>query len=370
MIPYLDLVAQHRAIRADLDAAMARVFDTCRFIQGPPVVEFETEFSRLFGYAHTIGVNSGTSALHLALLALGIGRGDEVVTTTHTFIATAAAVCYTGARPVLVDIDPDRMTMNPAMLAGAVTPRTKAIIPVHMHGQSADMGAILSVADHHGLAVIEDASQAHGAAHLGRSVGGIGRIGCFSFYPGKNLGGCGEGGCIVTNDFDLAGRMRALRDWGQTKPGVHELLGFNNRMDSIQAALLSVKLQHLAAWTAARRRVAAMYDRGFAAAGLAQIAPRRCPDGQHVYHHYVIRVQDRDSIRGRLAARGVQTSIHYPLPVHLQPAMRFLGYRDGDFPVAESLARSAISLPIYPELTDDLVAEIVAAVAAAISDQG
>jgi dTDP-4-amino-4,6-dideoxygalactose transaminase len=363
MIPFSDLPAQHRSIRAELDAAIAGILDSAQFILGPAVERFERKFAQFCGVKEAIGLNSGTSALHLALLSLDVGPGDEVVTTASTFIATAAAIGYTGARPVLVDVEPQRFTLDPARLEAAITPRTRAIIPVHLYGQMADMDPIVEIAERHGIAIIEDAAQAHAATYKGRSAGSVGRLGCFSFYPGKNLGACGEAGAVVTDDPALARRVRAMRDWGQIERSVHELPGYNYRMEGLQGAVLEVKLRHLPSWTQARQRVAKRYDQLFARSTVAEQMrlPRPCPDGAHVYHQYVIRVQERDRLRDELRKRGVETAVHYPTPVHLQPVSRPLGYERGAFPESERLALEIISLPIYPELGDKQIERVVAA---------
>lgn len=364
MIPFLDLAAQSRFIRKEIDAAIAEVIDSSQFILGPAVERFEKDFAEYCGSRHAIGVNSGTSALHLALMALDVGREHEVVTVAHTFVATVAAITYTGARPVLVDVDEERFTLDPAKLQAAITPRTRAILPVHLYGQVADMDPIMAIADEAGIPVIEDAAQAHGATYKGKTAGSIGRIACFSFYPAKNLGAYGEAGAVVTNDDELARRMRAIRDWGQLRRSVYELPGYNLRMDGLQGAVLDVKLRHLAAWTAGRQRVARRYDELFTASRVAgQLRlPAPCPDGTHVYHQYVFRVKERDRLRDELSRRGVQTGIHYPRPVHLQPVFAGLGFRAGDFPRAERITREIVSLPIYPELGEDDIRQVVAAV--------
>lgn len=364
MIPYLDLAAQHRALRSELMAAIEGVLNTGQFVQGPPVEVFERAFAPLCSVSHAVAVNSGTSALHLALLALGIGPGDEVITAAHTFLGTAAAIRYTGARPVLVDIDPLRFTMDPAQLECAITAKTAAIIPVHMHGQSVDFDPIAEIAHRHDIPVIEDAAQAHCATYRGKRVGSLGRVACFSFYPTKNLGACGEGGAVVTDDDELAERVRAMRDWGHIETHSRERIGFNYRMESLQGAILSVKVRHLRDWTAARQQVAAVYDRFFAAAGAAGVTtPRPCPDGEHVYHHYVIQVAGRDRVRQGLERRGIGTAIHYPLPVHRQPMFADLGYPPKAFAHADRLTQTAISLPIYPGLNESAIAQVVEAVA-------
>jgi dTDP-4-amino-4,6-dideoxygalactose transaminase len=361
VIQFLDLPAQYRSIQAEIDGAIAEVLRSAEFILGPAVERFESDFSAYCGTAHAIGVNSGTSALHLALLAFGIGRGDEVVTAAHTFVATAAAISYTGARPVLVDVDRERFTIDPAAFERVLSPRTRAVIPVHLYGQCADMDPVIEIARKAGIAVIEDAAQAHGATYKERKAGAIGRIGCFSFYPGKNLGAYGEAGAVVTDDTELAGRMRAIRDWGQLTRGLHELPGYNYRMEGLQGAVLGVKLRYLDDWTRERQRVARRYDQLFANSSIANRIrlPRPSTDGVHVYHQYVIRVRNRDRLREDLHKRGVQTSIHYRLPVHLQPAFASLGYRRGDFPSAERISDEILSLPIYPELKEHQIEYVV-----------
>lgn len=362
VIPYLDLAAQYRGIKSEIRAAMDRVLDTNAYILGPEVKAFEEAFAAAHDVRHAVAVNSGTSALHLALLALGVGPGDEVITTPFTFIATVAAIGYTGATPVFVDIDPGSFTLDPSKIEAAITPKTKVIMPVHLYGQPADMDPILAVAERHGLHVVEDAAQAHLAEYKGRKVGSFGAIACFSFYPGKNLGAYGEGGAAVTNDDRYAATMRALRDWGQTERYRHAMKGYNYRMDGLQGAVLGVKMPHLDAWTEGRRRVAAAYREQFEPAGVA--LPKEMPYARHVYHVYAIRVADRAAAQRALQEAGIQTGIHYPIPVHLQEAWAELGYRRGDFPHAEQAADEVLSLPIYAELTDEQVARVASAVVA------
>lgn len=349
MIPFVDLQAQYRALKPEIDAAVLKVLDQAAFILGPAVASFEKDFAAFCGTTEAIGVNSGTSALHLALLAAGVGPGDEVVTVPYTFVATVAAIEYAGAKPVLVDIEPDYWTMDPAKLEAAITPRTKAIMPVHLYGQPADMDPILDVARRRGIPVIEDAAQAHGSEYKGRRCGSMGLLGCFSFYPGKNLGAYGEGGAVVTSDPDLARRIRLLRAWGEEVRYEHKFKAFNYRMDGVQGAVLGVKLGYLEAWTEARRRNAAEYTRQLA--GTSAIAPVERADCRHVYHLYPVRLRQRDAWRAALGEAGVQTGVHYPIPVHLQPAYTDLGYKAGDFPVAEAVSHEVLSLPIFPELT-------------------
>jgi len=361
MIPFLDLKAQYKSIKSEIDSAVLGVLESTQFVLGENVAAFEREFASYCGVAHGIAVNSGTSALHLALLAAGVGPGDEVVTIPFTFVATVSAICYTGATPVFVDIEPRSFTMDPSKLEQAITPRTKAILPVHLYGQMADMGAILEIANRHGIPVIEDACQAHGAEYNGRRAGSLGASGCFSFYPGKNLGAYGEGGIMVTNDDAQAKKVRMLRDWGQEKRYHHVLKGFNYRMEGIQGAILSVKLRYLEAWTEARRARAREYDALLKDSETVK-APAQLPGRRHVYHIYAVRSADRDGLQQLLQADGVQTGLHYPIPVHLQEAHADLGYTAGDFPESEAAANEVLSLPIFPELTSSQVEQVVTAV--------
>lgn len=356
MIPLADLREQYRRLKPEIDSAIAAVLENAQFVLGPAVESFERQFASYCGVSHAIGVNSGTSALHVALLAAGVGPGDEVVTVPFTFVATIAAIEYAGAKPVFVDIEPDYYTMDPASLERAITPRTKAVLPVHLFGQPADMDSIAEIARRHKLVVIEDASQAHGSEYKGRRAGSMSEIACFSFYPGKNLGAYGEGGAAVTNNAQYADTMRLLRSWGERTRYEHSLKAFNYRMDGIQGAVLGVKLKHLEQWTETRRTLAATYQRMLA--GTPALTPRVRPDVRHVYHVYAVRLEQRDRWRAHLAERHIQTGVHYPVPVHLQPAYRDLGYRVGDFPVAESVAREILSLPLFPEMTEQQVQEV------------
>lgn len=349
MIPFVDLKAQYRGIKNEIDAAVLSVLDSGQFVLGQEVEAFENEFAAYCRVQHAVGVNSGTSALHLALLAAGISPGDEVVTVTFTFVATAAAVIYAGARPVFVDIAPQSFTMDVNQIERAITPRTKAILPVHLYGQPADMDPILEIARRHGLVVIEDAAQAHGAEYKGRRVGGIGDIGCFSFYPGKNLGAYGEGGAVTTNNDHYAKAVRTLRDWGQTRKYHHDFKGYNYRMEGMQGAVLRVKLRHLEGWTEARRAHAATYNELLANGTIK--TPEAMSYGRHVYHVYAIRTPNRELLQQKFNARGIQTGIHYPIPVHLQEAHADLGYRVGAFPCSEQAAEEVLSLPMFPELS-------------------
>jgi dTDP-4-amino-4,6-dideoxygalactose transaminase len=368
MIPFVDLPAQFRALKPEIDAAVGRVLENAQFILGPAVTSFEKDFAAFCRTAEAIGVNSGTSALHLSLLAAGVGPGDEVITVPFTFVATIATIEYAGARPVLVDVEPEFLVMDPVKLEAAITPRTKAIIPVHIFGQSADMDPILAIARKHGVVVIEDACQAHGAEYKGRRCGSMGQLGCFSFYPGKNLGAYGEGGAVVTNDPDLAKRIRLLRAWGEETRYEHKYRGFNYRMDGVQGAVLGVKLRYLEAWTEARRKNAAEYGRQLADT-VARL-PRERQDTRHVYHLYVVRLPQRDVWRERLTDAGVQTGVHYPIPVHLQPAYRDLGYSAGDFPVSEHASTEVLSLPMFPELTADQIREVAHALSTRVGVPG
>ena len=361
VVPFLDLVAQHAPLRPAMDAAIARVLDSGQYILGPEVEAFEREFAAYCGGTHGVAVNSGTSALHLALLAAGVGPGDEVITTPFTFIATASAIRNAGARPVFVDIEPESFTIDPARIAAAISPRTRAIVPVHLYGHPADMDSILHIAREHELAVIEDAAQAHGAEYKGRRVGSLADFGCFSFYPGKNLGACGEGGLVIAADPERARTVRMLRDWGQARKYEHVLQGFNFRMDGIQGALLRVKLPHLDAWTAARRAAAERYRQLFAHTGLH--APVEQAYARHVYHVFAIRTANRAATQRHLDAAGVQTGIHYPTPVHLQPCYADLGHQPGDFPLAEAAAREVLSLPMFPGIVPAQQERVVEALA-------
>jgi dTDP-4-amino-4,6-dideoxygalactose transaminase len=363
VIPYADLQSQYRSIKAEIDAAVLRVLDSAQFILGDEVVAFEREFAAYCGSSDSVALNSGTSALHVALLAAGVGAGDEVITVPFTFVATAAAIGYAGARPVFVDIDPATYCMAPDAIERAITPRTKVIMPVHLYGHPADMDPILAIAKQHRLTVIEDAAQAHGAIYKGRPCGSMGELAGFSFYPGKNLGAYGEGGAAVTSNPQFARTMRSLRSWGEERRYEHAIKGFNYRMDGIQGAILRVKLRHLDGWTDARRARAAEYRQAFA--GSDVVIPAELDGCRHVYHVYAVRLRNRDATRAQLQAKGIQTGVHYPIPVHLQPAYADLGYSAGDFPVSEQVASEVLSLPIFPEMTSAQVAEVADAVLAA-----
>ncbi len=356
MIPVFDLKEQYSAIKGEVDEAVARVLESGRFILGQEVQAFEEEFATYCGLAHGIGVGSGTEALHLALLACGVRSGDEVITVPHTAVATVAAIELAGARPVFVDIDPLSYTMAPDQVEARITARTRAIVPVHLYGQAADLDPILEIARRHGLTVIEDCAQAHGAEYKGRRVGSFGQVACFSFYPTKNLGAYGDGGMVVTNDRELAQKIRQLRQYGWEKRYISSVRGLNSRLDEIQAAILRVKLRHLADWNEARRARARLYNELLAGSGV--VPPIERGYGRHVYHLYVVRCPYRDALKDYLAEHGVGTAIHYPVPIHLQGAYRDLGYRRGDFPVAEACANEVLSLPMYPELREDEVREV------------
>ena len=357
-IPLFDLKPQQQEIREEALESLARTLDNCQFILGDEVAAFEKEFAQYCDSSDAIAVNSGTSALHLALLAAGVGPGDEVITVPHTFVATVAAILYCRATPVLVDVDPSTLTMNPDQLQAAITEKTKVILPVHIYGQAANMDAICEIAKQHSLRVIEDAAQAHGARYKGRAVGSIGDLGCFSFYPSKNLGANGEGGAVTTSDPELAARVRALRDWGQVEKGTHDLPGYNYRMDGFQGGVLRAKLKRLPKWTEQRVEIAKVYERGFEELSGTQLVGRNA-DSTHVFHLMVAHFQNRDRVAAQLKEKGIGTGIHYRLPVHLQPAYVNLGYGPGDFPVAEQAARTILSLPMFPSLTAEEVSRVL-----------
>jgi dTDP-4-amino-4,6-dideoxygalactose transaminase len=359
MIPFVDLKAQYVGIKEEVNAAIQGILETCQFTLGSEVAAFEQEFSAYCGAQYGIGVNTGTSALHLALLAAGIGAGDEVITVPFTFVATVAAIYYTGAKPVFVDINPQTFTMDVGAIESAITERTKAILPVHLYGQPADMDSILEIAKRHNLIVIEDAAQAHGAEYKGKRVGSLGDMGCFSFYPGKNLGAYGEGGMVVTNNPEYTRTIRMLRDWGAEQKYHHVLKGYNFRLEGIQGAVLRVKLRHLEAWTEARRTAARHYDEFL---GGCVPTPQAMPYARHVYHIYAIRTQNRLDWQQALQAKDIHTGIHYPIPVHLLEAYSDLGYKRGDFPHSELAADEVLSLPMFPELTQAQCKEVSGAV--------
>jgi dTDP-4-amino-4,6-dideoxygalactose transaminase len=364
-VPLLDLQAQYRPLRDEILAAMTRVADSQRFIMGPEITALESELSALLGIKHSIAVSSGTDALLLALMTLDIKAGDEVVTPTYSFFATAGAVARLGATPVLVDIDPVTYNIDPVAAAKAITPRTKAIMPVHLYGQSADLDPIMAAANRAGIPVIEDAAQAIGCTYKSRAVGGIGAFGCFSFFPSKNLGAFGDAGLVTTNDDALAKRARLLRTHGMEPKYYHHLVGANFRMDALQAAILRVKAPHLDAWTEGRRANAARYRSLFHAAGLDRVVtlPAEAPDRRHIYNQFVIRTPERDALKRHLDERGIGNEIYYPVPFHLQPCFASLGHRRGDFPHAERAADETLAIPIYGELTQAQQERVVSVIA-------
>jgi dTDP-4-amino-4,6-dideoxygalactose transaminase len=363
MIPFVDLKAQYKSIKPEIDDAIARVVESTSFILGPEVESFEQAFAQYVGARFCIGVNSGTTALQLALLANSVGRGDEVIVPTNSFFATAEAVSATGATPRFVDADPVSYTIDVSKIKAAITSRTRAIIPVHLYGQSADLDPICEIAKRNNLVVIEDAAQAHGARYKGLRTGPLGDVGCFSFYPGKNLGAYGEAGALVTNNEVLADRARLLRDHGSREKYRHDVIGYNFRLEAIQAAILRVKLRHLETWNDLRRAHAARYHELLKDCAL--ILPSEMPYARHVYHVYVVQSDSRDQLLRRLLAAGIQTGIHYPVPIHLQPAYASLGYQRGDFPVTERLCERVLSMPMFAELSDDQIASIADVMVAA-----
>ena len=359
-IPYLDLRAQLKPLRAELDAAIARTLDNCSFCLGPDVAQFEKDFAKFCGAEHCAGFNSGTSALHVAMLLLGVGPGDEVITTPTTFVATSWAISYVGAKPVYVDIDDATFNLDPALIERAITPRTKAIMPVHLYGHPFDVDPILKICRKHKLPLVEDAAQAHGAKYKGKIIGTFGEMSCFSFYPGKNLGACGEGGALVTNSATFDKRARALREHGSTVRYYHDEVGYNYRMEGIQGAVLGVKLKHLDTWTKNRRAIAHAYLEVLAGTPLQ--LPREAAWAESAWHLFVIRHPRRDELKKHLDANGVGCALHYPLPLHLQKCYAHLGHKAGAFPVAEKAARECMSLPIYPELTDAQIQRVAAVI--------
>src|SRR5438094_9128976 len=355
-IPYLDLQAQYRALRSEVLRALEDICESSSFAQGSATSDFEAKFAAYCGVEHCVSLNSGTSALHLALRCLDVGPGDEVITVSMTFIATAWAISYTGATPVFVDIDPVRRTLNPDKLEAAITSRTKAIIPVHLYGMPAEMDRIMAIADRNGVPVIEDAAQAHGAKYRGKRVGQFGQIACFSFYPSKNLGAYGEGGALITDDASIARRARSLRDHAQSQKYLHDEIGYNYRMDSFQGAVLAIKLKHLDEWNAARTERAEYYTELLKNSNYT--LPTHFSDSECVWHCYVIETPERDRARSCLRDVGIETAVHYPVPVHLQKAYAHLGYKPGDLPVTESLCRQCLSLPLYPELSKEEISTV------------
>lgn len=360
VIPFLDLKAQYEGIKEEILASVSATLASTQYALGSEVSAFEEEFAAYSGARFGVGTNSGTSALHLALLAAGVGPGDEVITVSCTFVATVAAIDYVGARPVFVDVEPRTLTMDATQVEAAITERTKVILPVHLHGHPADLDSILRIARRHKLVVIEDAAQAHGAEYKGHRVGSIGELTCFSFYPGKNLGACGEGGMVLTNDEHYAHSVRMLRDWGQEVKYHHVRKGFNYRMEGIQAAILRVKLRHLEAWTERRRQHANHYNKLLADSGVQ--TPTEMPGVRHVYHIYAVRNPQRDRLLETLKAKQIQIGIHYPIPVHLQQAYGEFGYAAGDLPVTEKAATELLSLPMFPELQNEQIEAVSSAV--------
>jgi dTDP-4-amino-4,6-dideoxygalactose transaminase len=361
-VPIIDLRAQVASMEGEIHEAIDSVLDDVGFSNGPAVRRFESEFATYCGVGECVGVSSGTSALHLAMSVLGVGPGDEVVSVSMSFVATAWPVLYLGARAVFVDVDPDSYTLDPDRLEAALTDRTKAIVLVHLYGQCADMDPILEIAARRGIPVVEDCAHAPGAEYKGRRAGSMGSIACFSFYPTKNLGAFGEAGAVTTNDPELSARVRMLRDHGQDRRYRHDFIGYNYRMDGLQGAILSAKLRHLDSWNDTRRALAAEYDRRLADTRVT--LPREVTDGKHVYHLYVIRDERRDALAEALNERGILTSQHYPVPIHLQKPFGAMGFAAGDLPVTEEVARTCLSLPLYPELTDDQLGRVVSAIEA------
>lgn len=361
-VPFVDLKTQHKGLADELQPVISAILERGDFILGEDVRLFEAEFAGYCETQHAVGVSSGTAALELALRAFEIGPGDEVITSAHTFIATAAAISFAGARPVLVDADAQSYNIDVSRIEAAITGRTKAIIPVHLYGQPANIDPILEIARHRGLVVIEDACQAHGARYRGKRIGSLGHAAAFSFYPAKNLGACGDAGAVVTSDSQVAERIRMLRDHGQREKYYHTLLGYNHRLDTLQAAVLRVKLKYLDRWNAARRGHARLYNRLLE--GTPVITPREVDGCECAYHLYVIRARDRDALNAHLHDKGIATGIHYPVPIHLQPAYRNLGYGKGSFPVTEECCAQVLSLPMYAELTPEQIQHVVRAIRA------
>lgn len=358
-IPLVDLHAQYETIKPEIDAAIQRTIDRTAFILGPEAKQFEDHFATYCNVKHAIGLDSGTAALHLAIMALGIGAGDEVITTAHTFIATAEPISLLGARPVFADIDPRTYNMDPDKLEAAITPRTKAIIPVHLYGQPAELGPILDIARKHNIPVIEDAAQAHGALYRDQKIGSLGDMACFSFYPGKNLGAYGDAGALVTNDDALAQKIRMLRDHGRTSKYEHEITGYGYRLDGIQGAILDAKLAHLPEWNAKRRAHADYYTELLSNIDDSIVTPYEPAHVRAVYHLYVIRTRKRNELLEYLKTQDIEAGIHYPVPLHLQPVYKNLGYAKGAFPETEKAAEEILSLPIYPELTHAQMERVV-----------
>jgi dTDP-4-amino-4,6-dideoxygalactose transaminase len=358
-VPLGDLSAQYALLKDEILASLNEVAESTAYVLGPKVAAFEKDFAAYAGTKHCVGVNSGTSALHLALICAGVGAGDEVISVPMTFIATSWAISYASATPVYVDVDPDTATMDASQVEKKITKKTKALLPVHLYGQAADMEPLLDVSKRHGIPIVEVVAQAHGATDRGRKVGTMGQSGCFSFYPGKNLGAYGEAGAVVTDDDAIAARMRRLRDHAQAQRYHHDEIGFNYRMDGFQGAVLGIKLKHLEGWTNSRIELAEKYLSMLS--DLPVELPVRREDRRHVWHLFVARHPKRDRIREELEKRGIQTGLHYPIPLHLQKAYQHLGYRQGDFPVAERIGRECFTLPLFPEMTAEQQAAVVGA---------
>ncbi|OLB17622.1 MAG: erythromycin biosynthesis sensory transduction protein eryC1 [Acidobacteria bacterium 13_2_20CM_2_57_6] len=366
-VPFVDLGAQYRTIEGEIGEATSRVIQQSDFILGREVSLFEEEFAAFCEAKYAIGVDSGTSALELALRAYDIGPGDEVITAANSFIASALAISHAGARPILVDVDPSTYTVDVSAIEKAITPRTKAVIPVHLYGHPAHMNPIRELADKHGLVIIEDACQAHGTRYKGRRAGSLGHAAAFSFYPGKNLGAYGDGGIVVTNDRGIARRLEMLRNYGQKEKYQHLFRGYNRRLDTLQAAVLRVKLRYLEKWNAARRWNAVLYHKFLDGCGL--LLPGEAPGAESVWHLYVIRAEQRDALKEHLISRGISASIHYPIPIHVQPAYLDLGYKKGDFPVTESCAHQVLSLPMYAEISQDQIEYVAKTIRNFLSDR-
>ena len=356
-VPLADLKIQYGQLKDEILASLAEVAESAAYVLGPKVASFEKDFAAYAGARHAIGVNSGTSALHLALICAGVKSGDEVISVPMTFIATSWAISYAGATPVYVDVDPDTATMDVSQVEKRITKKTKALLPVHLYGQPADMDPLLDISRKHGIPIVEDVAQAHGATYRGRKAGTMGQTGCFSFYPGKNLGAYGEAGAVITDDDAIAARLRSLRDHAQEQRYHHSEIGFNYRMDGFQGAVLGIKMKHIERWTLARIALAEKYLELMA--DLPIDLPVHMPDRRHVWHLFVTRHPKRDAIRAELERRGIQTGLHYPIPLHLQKAYKHLGYREGDFPVAERIGRECMTLPLFPEMTSQQQAAVI-----------
>ena len=360
-VPFLDLKAQYASIKDEVLPAIMGVLDSSAYVLGKAVSDFEAAFGKEHGVSYCYGVSSGTDGNHMVLWALGVGPGDEVIIPANTFIATAWGATLCGATPVFVDCEPDSYNIDPTKVEAKITPRTKAIVAVHLYGQAADMDPLSQIARTHNIALVEDCAQSHFAEYKGKRTGGISRASSFSFYPGKNLGAYGEGGAAATNDAELARKFKMIRDHGAEKKYHHEMYGHNYRMEGIQGAVLGVKLRHLGAWTEARRRNAALYNKHLQ--GIPNVTPpKEMSYAKHVYHLYVIRVTKRDELQNHLEGKGISTGLHYPIPLHVQKAFAHLGYKEGDFPVTERLAKEILSLPMYPELTEEQIKYVCGAI--------